>query len=377
MKKLIIVLINLCGFYGIICAQETDFNYQIILETKGEYNNPDKKSVLNPDNRMGFIEVSSVTQLYPILGFRHEQEKFSSLLQVEGNFCNPNFSGDSLSFIFQELYLQFTMNEKHYVSVGKRRLNWGSGMLWNPTNFYIQKDPFRTQNRLEGIFQASYSLLFPNGTLQAYVFPEKKIKDFSYAIKYDYYGNRIDASVSFLQYTRYQQFGYSASYGGNISTLYVEGVFRNYSKSYKVNENGILLSPLSNKKKFWTEVVAGFSVNFNAHLSFRGEYRFREDYLNNKEIKSFKNHLPEHSLIYDPISIGKHTVFGNLEWKNLYDQYFVQVRAFLDPISRQFIVSPLFIWKYKNLQTEVSGMIYNKAIPLFNYQGSVLLSYSF
>lgn len=377
MRYPVIILVFSCCCLGKVWTQNVDFDYQVIVETKGEYNNLDDKSKLNPDNQMGIEEVASIIQLFPILKFRHNQEKFSSLLQVEGNFINHNFSGDSLSFSFQELYLQFSMKDKHYLSIGKRRLDWGSGMLWNPTNFYIQKDPFRTQNRLEGIFQASYSFLLSNGMIQGYVFPEKRLKDFSYAVKYDYYGNRVDASLSFLQFKGSQQFGYSVSYGGNISTLYAEGVLRNYSKSYKVGGNGTLISPSENRKKFWTELVAGFSTNFNAHLSARGEYRFREDYLNKGQIDNFKNGLPANALIYDPISIGKHTLFASLEWKDLYDRAVVQLRTFLDPVSNQLIVSPLFIWKYHNLQVEVSAMIYNNAIPLLDYQGTVLLSYHF
>jgi len=358
-------------------GQEMDFSYQIIMESKGEYNNIDKNSALNPDNQMKIKEITSATQLYPILKFRHSQDKFSSLLQIEGNCTNYNFSGDSLSFSFQELYTQFSISDKHFVSIGKRRLDWGSGTLWNPTNFYVQKDPFRTQNRLEGIFQASYSYLLSNGMLQAYVFPEKKLKDFSYALKYDYYGNRIDASVTFLQHQQSQQLGYSVSYGGNISTLYSEGVWRNYSKSYRANENGVLVNSSEGRSKFWTEIVAGMSINLNANLSFRSEYRFREDYLNKEQISEFKRNLPANSLIYDPVGIGKHTLFASLEWKDLYDRYMIQVRTFLDPVSSQLIVSPLFIWKYHDLQVEISAMVYNNAIPLLNYQGTVLLIYSF
>lgn len=367
----------LFGIIGSVKAQNSSFDYQLILEMKGQYNGLDKESSVNPDNLMGIEELTSVTQLYPIMKFRYGQNKLSSLLQVEGNLINHNFSGDSVRFAFQELYAQFSYNEKHHITLGKRRLDWGSGMLWNPTNFYIQKDPFRTQNRLEGIFQMSYSFLFSNGLLQAYIFPEKRLKDFSYALKYDYYGNRLDASLSFLQYTRYQQLGYSLAYGGDLFTLHAEGVFRNYSKSYRVDEDGNLLLPPTDRKKIWTEAVFGFSMNANAHISLRGEYRFREDYLNRKEIKQFETYLPAHPMIYDSLSTGKHTVFGSIEWKDIYDQYFLQMRSFYDPVSEQLILSPLFIWKINNFQVEVTSMIYNNALALFNYQGSILISCHF
>lgn len=361
----------------ILRAQETGFDYQLILESQGQYNNLDEHSTVNPDNRMNIEELTSVTRLYPLLKFGHEQNALSATLQAEGNLSNYNFSGDSVRFSFPELYVRLAYQEKHHITLGKRRLDWGSGMIWNPTNFYVQKDPFRTQNRLEGIFQAAYSFLFSNGSLQAYIFPEKRLKDFNYGLKYDYYGTRLDANLSFLQYARYQQFGYSLSYGGNISTLYAEGVFRNYSKSYKVGEEGELLPPVENRKNFRSEVVAGFSLNCNAHISLRGEYRFREDYLNRTEVKQFESALPAYTLIYDAISVGKHSLFGSVEWKDIYDRYFIQMRSFYDPASTQLILSPLFIRKINNFQIEISAMLYNNALALFNHQCSILLSCHF
>lgn len=358
-------------------AQETAFDYQLIFESQGQYNNLDKHSVINPDNRMNVEELTSLTRLYPVLKFRYAQNDLSATLQTEGNLSNYNFSGDSVRFSFQELYVRFAYQERHHITLGKRRLDWGSGMIWNPTNFYVQKDPFRTQNRLEGIFQVAYSYLFSGGTLQAYLFPEKRLKDFSYGLKYDYYGTRLDASLSFLQYTRYQQFGYSLSYGGNISTLYAEGVFRNSSKSYRVGKEGELLPPTEDRKKFRTEAVVGFSLNCNAHISLRGEYRFREDYLNRTEVKQFEDALPSHTLIYDAISVGKHSLFGSAEWKDLYDQYFIQMRSFYDPTSNQLILSPLLIRKINNFQIELSMLFNNNALAVFNYQGSIVLSCHF
>lgn len=375
--KYFFMLISFLLLTTSVWGQSTDFSYQLILESKGEYTDLDSKSLINPNNKMNIEEFTAVSRLYPIFRLGYDQEKLNSLLQVEGNLTDYNFSGDSIRFTFQELYLQLGVNDIHYISFGKKRLDWGTGMLWNPTNFYIQKDPLRTQNRLEGIFQATYKLLLSNGSLQAYIFPERQMKDFSYALKYDYYGSRIDASLSFLQYGRYQQIGLDLSYGGNIFTAYMEGVLRNYSKSYRVGEDGELIIPSTAKDKFWTEVVAGFSIVCNAHVSLRGEYRFRKDYLNRKQVGYFKSYLPANTQIYDPISIGKHSLFGSMEWKEIYDRFFIQMRVFYDTASTQLILSPLLIWKISNFQIELSSMLYNNGLPLFDYQGSLLVSWHF
>jgi len=322
-------------------AQSPDISWQIILESNNQYNDLYSKSQINKGNLMGIDEFSSVSKLYPILKLMNNWGEVSNTLQIEGNVTNYNLSKDSTYFSFQELYTQFSLKDRHHWSIGKKRLNWGSGMIWTPTNFYIQKDPFRIQNRLEGILLLSYTYLFNTGSLEFYIFPEKKMKDFSYAVKYNYSGNRTDMSLSFLQYTKYQQFGYDISYGGDLFIAYSEGTLRNYSKSYKVDRNGKLIHQNNNKKRLYSEMVFGASMVLNARLSARFEYRFREDYLNKENINYFKMYLPENTILYDPLSISKHSLSASADFKDIYDKWNIQLRSFYDPLSNQLIISPL------------------------------------
>lgn len=358
-------------------GQSSGLAYQIILESKNQYTGLDKSSLLNKDNRMKIDELSSTTQLYPILTFRSDFSELENTLQAEGNFTNYNFDKDSVRFTFQELYTRFSWKGSHHWIIGKKRLDWGSGVVWNPTNFYIQKDPFRTQNRLEGIFLLNYTWLFNTGSFEAYVFPEKKGKGISYATKYNYTGERIDLSVSFLEYLRCQQIGYDISYGADHFIAYSEGVFRNYSKSYRVGKDGELIAPHNRKTRFYSDIVTGVSYSFNAYLGARLEYRFREDYLNKDEVAAFERYLPLNSMIYDPVSVGKHAIFASAEIKDLYDRFNFQMRTFFDIISNQLIIAPLFVWKKNNFQIELASMIFNNSLTLFNTQTSLLISCHF
>lgn len=355
-------------------AQESKFDYQIILETKGEYNNIDKESKVNLDNWMKLEEFSSLSQLYPILEFKNTWGNLDTKLQVEGNIKNYNFEKDSTDFSFQELYTQFDLRGKHFFVFGKKRLDWGTGMIWNPTNFFIQKDPVRTQNRLEGIFMLNYSYLFGQNTLSIYVFPENKASDFKAAIKYDYSKERIDASLSFVEYGKYQQFGYDISYGGNLFTAYSEGVLKNYTKGFLLNESGELIMPTDRKKKFRSEFVFGTTMILNSHFSFSGEYHFREDYLGKDNIKLYKKHLPANTEVFDPLSIGKHTVFGNIEYKETYSRWSINLRSFYDILSNQLAISPIGTLSLNNFQIELTTMFYNNSIAVHNLQTSLLVS---
>lgn len=373
--KIYILLLSLLPLLS--NGQSTGLAYQIILESKNQYNHLDKASFINKDNRLKIDELYSITELYPIVAFKSDLGELLNTLQAEGNLTNYNFDKDSIRFAFHELYTRFSWKDSHHWTIGKKRLNWGTGMIWNPTNFDIQKDPFRTQNRLKGIFQLNYTYLFNAGSLELYVFPEKGIEDFSYSLKYNYTGERVDLSVSFLEYTKHQQIGYDISYGGDRFIAYAEGIFRNYSKSYRVGKKGELIPPHNKTKRLYAEIVSGISYTFNASLGARLEYRFREDYLNKEEVANFKKYLPQNSILYDPVSVGKHNIYASAEIKDIYDRFNLQLRTFFDLLSNQLIISPLFVCKKNNFQIELSSMIFNNSFAVFNSQTSLLISCHF
>ncbi len=375
-KRIVISFILVLGLASNISlwSQDQSLSYQVILETKGEYNNLDRKSKINPDNWMNIGDFAALSQLYPILQFNSRSGDLATRLGVEANLRSYNFEKDSTRLLIQELYSQFTFKDKHYFVFGKKRLDWGSGMIWNPTNFFIQKDPLRTQNRLEGIFMLNYSYLFSESAISIYLFPDKKKENFKAAIKYDYSKDRIDAAVSFVEYGKYQQVGLDLSYGGNLFTFYGEGVLRNFSKSYKIDDNNILQIPDNRKKTFSSEFVVGGSVVFNMHLSFRGEYRFREDYLDKSQIRLFENQLPDNLMIWDAISVSKHTLFASFDYRDTYSRWSANLRTFYDLLSDQLIVSPLGVLTMNNFQIEASTIFYNNKLSIHNFQSTILLS---
>ncbi len=362
---------------NVLFAQSDNFSYQMILESKLEYNNINQNSKLNADNRMNINNFNSISQLYPVFSFKNEVKNTSTLLQVEGNIKNFNFERDSTLFAMQELYGQISFNYKHYITIGKKRLDWGSGVIWNPTNFFVQKDPMRIQNRLEGIFMFNYTSILRNGEINLYVFPDNDINDFKVAVKYNYSGSRMDASLSFLEYKKYQQFGMDVSYGGDFFTAYTEGVAKNFTKSYGIDNHGQLVTPEERNRQFYPEWVLGTSVIVNPKLTVNVEYRHRGDQLSHLEIDIYHTYLPSNRLLYDPISIGKHTFFGSLAYADLYGRWSVNLRNFYDPVSDQLVVSPLGIITKHNFQAEFSVMIYNKSFSIFNFQTQLLVSYSF
>lgn len=355
-------------------SQEPVFAYQVILETKGEYSDRDRHSSVNPDNWMQLNEFSLVSHLYPIFSFKQEWGKVRTTLQVEGDIRNDNLGKEQTSFLFQELYTQFAWQDKHYLSIGKKRLDWGTGLVWNPTNFYIQKDPMRTQNRLEGLFMVDYTYLIGNCSLDGYLFPQQQADNWSYALKATYAGHRIDGSLSVVSYRGRWQFGYDLTYGGDRFTAYSEGVLRNFTKSYRIDEAGGLIIPEAREKIFAPEIVVGGNILLSDRFSFCGEYRYRGDYPDGNLIDRYQGLLPSHSVMFDPISIGQHTLFGSLTCKDLYERWNVSLRTFVDPVSNQCLLSPLVVITFSNFQVEVSAQFYTNAFAVYDCQTTLLIS---
>jgi hypothetical protein len=349
-----------------------DIYYQIILESKTTYSNRYNKSPINPDNIMDISDFSYVSELYPIMKFKNDIGRLKTILQIEGDIKNENLE-KSTDFSFHELYAQLSYNDKHYFIAGKKRLDWGVGQIWNPTNFHIQKDPFRTENRLEGILMFNYSYLFKNKSINAYIFPDRKYKNFSYALKYDFSTEKINTELSFVQYMKYKQFNGGLTFAGDWLVNYFEGAIRNYSKCNKVDIDGNIYDVSSSDlKKFWAEVALGGSILFGKHITFRYEYRYRDDYLDKKDIQYFKKYLPNNTIIYDPISISKHSLFSSIEYHDLYDKWLASLRSYYDPWSKNLIVSPYGMVKTNNFQLEFTTMFYNRALSIYNFQSSIL-----
>lgn len=358
-------------------AQQPAFAYQVILETQAVYQAIREDSPVNPGNAWGLEAFTSVARLYPVLQFAHRFGQLDSKLQLEGLIRNDNLAKDSTRFSFQELYTQFSIADNHYFVAGKKRLDWGTGAIWNPTNFYIRKDPLRPQNRLDGIFMLSYAYLRGNGSWNLYLFPAREKENTAAAFRYEYTAARFDVALSFVEQGNDQQFGYEMAYGGDYFTAYSEGAVRSRTKAFHVGAGGAGIPPGERKRRYYGEWVGGMTYSLDSHFSLSAEYRYRGDYPGRGEIARYKQFLPANPLVYDPLGIGRHTLFGNASWRDTYGKWSAQVRVFGDPVSGQWVVSPLGVWTMNNFQIELSGMWYAPSWQIYRFQGSALLSYFF
>jgi hypothetical protein len=347
------------------------------MENYNEFNVLDKRSKVNRDNLLGLNDISSITRFYPILSYKDTiSNELVGTFQVEPGFFNNNLNF-SLDLKFMELYTAIKFDEKSRLLIGKKRLDWGSGLVWNPTLFYTQKDPLRTQNRLEGVYQLNYNHLFDKSDLEFYIFPDSTIAKSKIAVKYNMFGNRSNFSSTYIYSGEGHQLGYDISYGGNQFVLYSEGIAKTYSRRFSINSEGLIIDPTSIKKTLNFEAVLGSSINLSERITGYFEYRYSGDNLNRNEIAAFRNYLPDNLILYDPISMGQHSFFGSVNYIGSYGRWSLNSRGFYDPTSHQLILSPLFIYSLNNLQLELSALAFHNSFAIYDLQSTLLISLSF
>ncbi|PIF00816.1 MAG: hypothetical protein CR994_03975 [Maribacter sp.] len=352
---------------------QTNFSYRIINENVFTYNVISESSAINPDNLLQLNELEIVNRFFPIGTFIKKQIK----LQVEPKiFLSP--LDETLDFDLNELYVQYGISEKFYVTFGKKRINWGTANVWNPSNPFFQKDPFRLDNRLEGVVLTDLEYISKKFTLNALFSPEKKLNKSAFAIRFSSEIKSFSYSLgyAFLGDEK-QQFSGDFSLGTSNFTFYGEGVLRNFSNTNLINPDGIAqIVPTRNDfKNMNSEFVLGTMLNILPRTILTSEYRYRSDFNSFKSIENFKTFLPENLSQYDPISMGRHSFFGQISYMDPYSKYNVNTSVFYDLITNQLLCSPGLIYNGDDFKLEINPFVYNNSLSIYDFQGRVILSF--
>lgn len=354
-------------------SSQTEYSYRIINENVFTYNDIIENSIVNPSNILQLNELDIVNRFFPLGTF----EKNKIKLQVEPRiFLSP--LDEELQFGLNELYLQYSFSENLYVTFGKERINWGTGNVWNPSNPFLQKDPFRLNNRQEGIVLTDLEYITSSFTLNALFSPEKKINKSTFALRF---GSEISSFSYSLSYAflgdEKQQFSGDFSLGASNFTLYGEGVLRNFSNTNLIDSEGVAQTvPVGNGfENTHSEFVLGTLYNIQPRTLLIMEYRYRSDFNTSKNIENFEKFLPNNLSQYDPISMGRHSFYGQIGYTDSYSKYNINTSVFFDPITKQLLCMPELIYNGNDFKVEVSPFIFNNNLSIYDFQGRIILSF--
>ncbi len=216
-------------------SAQTEFSYRIINENVFTYNVISENSIVNPDNLLQLNELEIVNRFFPVGTFKKNKIRLQAEPKI---FLSP--LDEVLEFDINELYVQYGISDKLYVTFGKKRINWGTANVWNPSNPFLQKDPLRIDNRLEGIVLTDLEYIAPNVTLNALFSPAERLNRSTFAFKVSSEIKSLSYSFSyaFLGYEK-QQFAVDFSLGADNLTFYGEGLLRNFSNSNLIDSAGL------------------------------------------------------------------------------------------------------------------------------------------
>ena len=165
-------------FSSILLYPQNEFSYRVINENVFTYNLISEDTPVNPTNILELSELETVNRFFPIGTFKRDR----LTLQAEPRlFFDP--ISENIDVAFNELYVRYGISAAFYVTFGKERINWGTGTVWNPSNPFLQKDPFRLDNRLEGVFLTNLEYIFPRLTLNLLFSPSEKVNTSTLALK--------------------------------------------------------------------------------------------------------------------------------------------------------------------------------------------------
>ncbi len=360
-------------FSSILLYPQNEFSYRVINENVFTYNLISEDTPVNPTNLLALSELETVNRFFPIGTFKQDR----LTLQVEPRiFFDP--ISENIDVAFNEFYVRYGLSEAFYVTFGKERINWGTGTVWNPSNPFLQKDPFRLDNRLEGVFLTNLEYIFPRLTLNLLFSPSEKVNTSTLALKASSTIKSFDYSFNyaFLGDGR-QQFACDFSLGTDNFTFYGEGLLRNFSNTGLVDPSGsITPTPERNRwENVRSEFVLGSMLNTFIRTILVLEYRYRSDFNTKNSIANFRSFLPGNLELYDPISMGRHSFFSQISYTDPYSKYNVNTSLFFDPITQQLLCSPGFIYSGENIKLEINPFIYGNSLSLYDIQGRVILSF--
>lgn len=354
-------------------SAQTDFSYRIINENVFTYNVISENSLVNPDNLLQLDELKIVNRFFSVGTFKKNKIRLQAEPKI---FLNP--LDEALEFDINELYVQYGLSDKLYVTFGKKRINWGTANVWNPSNPFLQRDPLRINNRLEGIVLTDLEYIATDYTMNAIFSPARQLNKSTFAFKVSSEIKSLSYSLSYAFLgDEKQQFGIDFSLGGDDFTYYGECVLRNFSNTNLIDSEGLLdITSIQNGfKNMNSEFVMGTMLNILPRTLLIAEYRYRGDFNTSQSIENFKRFLPNSLSIYDPISMGKHSFFGQISYMDSYTKYNLSTNVFFDPTTSQLLCSPGLVYNGDDFKLEINPFIYNNNLSIYDFQGRFILSF--
>ena len=340
------------------------FSQQTVAELHAHVTAAADSSVLNPGRVADLSGMTTSLRLYPAAEWRRGSLK----VRADARFAAPLLGegGGRASAELQEGYAGLALSGAAYVAVGRQRLGWGTGLIWNPTRIDAEKDPLRTASRLRGIDAVRLEYAFAGATLNVLAATPDAARlesagDVLYAARLETRLAGVATSLSAVNPGRADwRLGWDFSAAADRFTVYGEGTLRRASERAVVDAAGATARRGAGGRVLGAhhDVVLGTLLSLSARWSGMVEYQYRSDAWSGAEYRRFVADLPRSGPLYDPLGPGRHRVFGMARMAGGEGTWSVALKGFADPVSGTFVLSPSLERSGTRFKAEVSPQLF-------------------
>lgn len=201
-------------------------------------------------------------------------EKQSGYILLQYDFQSQDQEQDNGSFVIYQAHLDLLLNDSNLLRIGRQKISWGSGFVWNPTNYIgAAKDRSDLDAVYPGVDVINYEASWSNGGAVFTLKPQSVWKDSDKALKLNWQIDKNDIGISAYQHNSDNALGIDYATTLGDFTFYTEISSKTGNQWYIAND---YKQQRSDTERFLHAVI-GMNGNFENRLNIIIEYYHNQE----------------------------------------------------------------------------------------------------
>jgi hypothetical protein len=289
-----------------------------------------RDTILNPNNVLSIPAYSNLTELKVNIASKEKNMN----IDARGRY---DITTNTYKTYLDQAYLLFEINDMFKIKLGRQRIGFGIGYLWNPVNdLDIIKDVYNLDKYTEGNDAVKFILDFTSYfsqpmSLNIEIFPSSlRIDSQNLDISYSKLGMQFYTLINDIE------FGIVTSYNKNVSlddniligtyfSFDIQGAILGIELSYSKKPGRIYFSSngIFTKSEFFPQVVINLNKRISEKVFIMVEYFYNGFGYNDTEFdnminllnSSYSTYIPKVINILSPGYVNKNYFFNTLGWE--------------------------------------------------------------
>ncbi|HAM38875.1 MAG TPA: hypothetical protein DCP53_05725 [Elusimicrobia bacterium] len=345
------------------------FNLSGYIENLFSYNES-KNTLVNPENILSISKFANLTELQLNLS---SKDKKTLIIDTRARYDTET---EDFSTHFDQAYINFDASEITKFKMGRQRIGFGVGYLWNPVNnLDLQKDIYNPTKYIEGIDGLKFNLDFTSKigkpmNLNFEILPPINYSDNS-SISYSKFGSQFYIFINEIE------IGLVSSYHktplnsenilfGSYYSIDIKGII--FGLEYAQSKNNDIIyftdTGIKNKSTYYPQIV----LNMNKRTSEKSflvlEYFYNGSGYDKNEFENLQNLTKNNYSIYghttlsvlNPGYVNRNYIFSTFS-NEISDYVSLSISSMLNIDNSGAFIYPQISWtKIKNLTLSLENI---------------------